>query len=296
MIDLESSYAHCRGVARSQARNFYYSFVLLPRAERDAMCAIYAFMRRSDDIADDPSVGLAARRATLGHWRDDLLSALDGLDTNHSLFPAFLDTVRRYGIPHEYFLHLIDGMQADLQGHPHRKFEDLYRYCYQAASVVGMTTVHVLGCATADSLPLAEKCGVAFQLTNILRDVAEDTRLGRVYFPDDELTRFSLQRSELVEGAVPASDPRFQALMQFQWNRADEYYRESLPLLEMAPSSTRPALWTMVAIYRGTLLEIRRSGYDVLERRIGLSMRQKSIVVARAMWARFTGRSLPCLE
>ena len=180
MTPVERSYAYCRHVARKQARNFYYSFLLLSKPERDAMCAIYAFMRYCDDLSDGPDT------ATLGamqKWREELDAALQGKYGPNPCWPAFHDAVRRYKIPSEYFHSMIDGVSSDLKPRDIQTFDELYRYCYQVASVVGLTITHIFGYESPQALVLAEKCGVAFQLTNIIRDVKEDQQKGRVYLP-----------------------------------------------------------------------------------------------------------------
>jgi phytoene/squalene synthetase len=167
---VEQSYEYCRRVARTRAKNFYYSFLLLTAQQRKAMCAIYAFMRYCDDLSDEPG----ATRAALERWRAELEEALEGRFSGHPVWPAFHHTVRRFGIPHDYFRAMIDGVVSDLEPRRFETFDQLYRYCYQVASVVGLTTIHIFGFDTPTALPLAEKCGVAFQLTNILRDIRED--------------------------------------------------------------------------------------------------------------------------
>jgi len=289
MSTSEVSFAHCRRVARARARNFYYSFALLPPAERDAMCAIYACMRRSDDIADNATEPVQVRRKQLDAWRSQLIDAMQGSRYQDQVLPAFSETVQRYEIPQEYFLELIAGMESDLSDPLYGTFDDLYRYCYRAAAVVGMATIHVFGFETPHALPLAEKCGIAFQLTNIMRDIQEDARLGRVYFPESELRDFGMSRSDLLDNAVGQSEERFQSFMEFQWNRAAKYYEQASPLVSMIKSRNRPALWAMVAIYRELLGRIRRSGFSVLEQRIGLAVSSKLWIVAKAMRLRLGG-------
>ena len=289
MSEVDASYAHCRRIARTRARNFYYAFTLLPRRQSDAMCAIYAFMRHADDIADDDSISLDSRRQQLEDWRGELLAALEGTPCSEGLFPAFQNTVRRYEIPPQYFQDLIDGMESDLEARSYESFEDLYEYCYRAASVVGMTTVHIFGFDSDAALPLAEKCGIAFQLTNILRDIREDAGFGRVYLPEIELSEFGLSSAEFLDGSVRPDDDRFLRLMEFQWNRADQYYREAAPLLALVSSRNRPALWALVTIYHQLLERIRHLGYNVLDKRVRLSVWKKLWIVARAMTLRTIG-------
>ncbi len=268
--ELEQSYRHCRAVARTRAKNFYYSFLLLPREKRDAMCAVYAFMRNADDLSDEPG----ASREPLVRWRAALDRALAGDCGGHPALPAFYDTVKRYRIPANYFHEMIDGVSSDLEPRRIETFEELYRYCYQVASVVGMTTIHIFGFDDPEALRLAEKCGIAFQLTNIIRDVREDLERGRVYIPREDLARFGMERIEPGAG--------FTELMRFEGERALEYYRESEPLVGMVHPSSRRALWALIEIYRRLLEKIETSGYDVLSRRISLTPAQKALIAARA--------------
>jgi phytoene synthase len=271
--ELERSYEHCRTVARRRAKNFYYSFLLLPRAQRNAMCAVYAFMRYCDDLSDEPG----ATHEPLERWRTALDHALAGRYDGHPTLPAFHDTVQRYKIPAQYFHEMIDGVSSDLQPRCIQTFEQLYRYCYQVASVVGMTTIHIFGFDSREALPLAEKCGVAFQLTNILRDVREDLDRGRIYLPQDDLSRFGV--SDLKSGG---QNPQFIELMRFEAARARAYYQESEPLLGMVHARSRSSLWALIEIYSRLLAKIEASNYDVLSRRIALSAVEKSWIVVRA--------------
>jgi phytoene synthase len=277
------SYEYCMKVARSRAKNFYYSFLLLSRQQRKAMCAIYAFMRYCDDLSDDPefSAGDAsARRAAIDRWRAEMEDALEGRFSPHPLWPAFHHTVRRFGIPHEYFHAMIDGVLSDLDPRRFQTFDELYRYCYQVASVVGLTIVHIFGFDTRTVLPLAEKCGVAFQLTNILRDIREDAALGRVYLPAEDLRRFGVSEDDLRAGN---RNEAFLRMMRFEAARARAYYNESQPLLDLIHPRSRPSLWALVTIYSSLLERIERSNYDVFRRRVRLSALEKSWIVVRAL-------------
>lgn len=293
MPTTDEAYAHCRRLARTEARNFYYAFLLLTRERRDAMSAVYSFMRQSDDIADDDRASVQARQVKLRSWRRRFSEAMSGDSGEDPVLMAFSDAVRRYTIPHTYFDELLDGMESDLALPMYRTFDDLYRYCYQAASVVGMTTIHVLGFETDEAIPLAERCGVAFQLTNIIRDVSADAALGRVYLPSTELEAFGLDRSDLLNLTIPYSDSRFQRLMDFQWKRAQRYYLDSAPLLPMVSSASRPALWALMSIYYGLLLRIRQTSYDVFQQRVSLPLWRKLWIVARAMQSRVDGGTPP---
>lgn len=275
MTELEASYAHCRAVAKSRAKNFYYSFVLLDNDRRDAMCAMYAFMRYCDDLSDESGATVVAMEA----WRAALDEALAGRPGAGPIWPAFVDAVSRYKIPHQYFHDMIDGVASDLELVRIRTFDELYRYCYRVASVVGLTTMHIFGFTSPEALPLAEKCGIAFQLTNILRDVREDSELGRLYLPEEDLERFGVTEDELRQGV---RSERFGRLMDFEIERAERYYRESEPLLGMTNPASRPALWAMIAIYRGVLGRVAECPSDVLVRRVSLPVAEKLWIVLRA--------------
>ena len=275
MISLELSYRHCRQVARDRARNFYFSFVTLPASQRDAMCAVYSFMRYCDDLSDEPG----ATRSAMDRWRNALVDALDGHPDENPMWPAFVDSVERYKIPHEYFYSMIDGVASDLGPVHIATFDDLYRYCYRVASVVGLTTIHIFGYTSPDAIPLAEKCGIAFQLTNILRDVKEDAALGRTYIPAEDLERFAVSVEDLSK---ERRSEQFGRLMDFEIDRARNYYRESEPLLKLIQPKTRRSLWTLITIYSRLLERISESKYDVLTRRISLSVFEKCWIVLRA--------------
>ncbi|MGI8741462.1 MAG: phytoene/squalene synthase family protein [Bryobacteraceae bacterium] len=271
MCPRQLSTAYCRRVARTRARNFYYSFLLLSRDQKNAMCAMYAFMRYCDDLSDDPGANLAA----IDNWRDELDAALNGHYSGHPLWPAFHDAVQRYQIPHHYFHEMIAGVSSDLEPRHIETFDDLYRYCYQVASVVGLTTIHIFGFDSAGALPLAEKCGIAFQLTNILRDVREDAENGRVYLPAEDLRRFGSD--------LRARDENFIRLMQFEATRAREYYNESSPLIDLVHKRSQRSLWALIEIYRRLLDRIEQSNFDVLNRRISLPAWEKLSIVGHAL-------------
>jgi 15-cis-phytoene synthase len=278
-ITVEQSYRFCRDVARSRAKNFYYSFLLLEKPKRDAMCAIYAFMRECDDLSDDPTAERARLPERLAAWRMELNRALHGHFDNNPLWPAFHDTVQRYGIPHRFFHEMIDGIASDLEPRQIRTFDELYRYCYQVASVVGLTVIHIFGFDSVKALLLAERCGIAFQLTNILRDVREDAGLGRVYLPLEDLERFGVPAEQLQTGK---EDERFRDLMRFEAARAHAYYKESAPLLDLIHPQSRRSLWALRAIYLRLLARIEKANYAVLERRIRVPGRTKIGLLLRA--------------
>jgi 15-cis-phytoene synthase len=275
---IAESYAWCEKVARTQAKNFYYSFLLLSKEKRNAMCAVYAFMRYCDDLSDDE--GIADRAAAIAQWRADLAAALSSENPpKHPVWPAFVETVRRFKIPHEYFFDMIDGVSSDLEPRRIETFDELYDYCYHVASVVGLTIIHIFGFGDPRALELAEKCGIAFQITNILRDVREDADKQRVYLPLQDLQRFQ------VSPETFGPPERFRDLMKFEAARARDYYRQSAPLVGMVDKGSRASLTALIAIYSTLLDRIAASNYDVLRQRIRLSTAEKVWLLVRS-WGR----------
>lgn len=270
-ITLKQSYEHCRRVARTRARNFYYSFVLLAKEQKDAMCAMYAFMRFCDDLSDDHGASAAA----VDRWRSELDDALKGRFSDNPVWPAFYDSVTRYAIPHVYFYDMIEGVRSDLEPRNVKTFDELYQYCYRVASVVGLTTIHIFGFDSPQALVLAEKCGVGFQLTNILRDIREDYENNRVYIPAEDIQRFGAD--------LKSYDDHFQSLMRFEAERARAYYDESAPLIGLVHKRSRASLWALIEIYRRLLKRIERSNFQVLARRISLPAWEKIAIVLLAV-------------
>jgi phytoene synthase len=283
-MTVTESYGFCEQVARREAKNFYYSFLLLDAERRRAMCAIYAFMRYCDDLSD--SAAVSQRASAIARWRQDLKDAMEQSMPEHALWPAFVDAVTRYRIPHQYFFDMIDGVSSDLEPRRIRTFDELYDYCYHVASVVGLTIIHIFGFTpgidSAEASPLAEKCGVAFQLTNILRDVREDAENHRVYLPEQDLQRFQVTVEEL---RGREASPRLKDLLAFEATRAREYYRESAPLIEMIHPDSRASLRALIGIYSRLLDRIVTSGYDVLSRRIRVPTWEKIWILARSRWS-----------
>jgi len=273
-VTLEASYAFCRRIARTRARNFYYSFLLLSREQKAAMCAIYAFMRYCDDISE----GASASQEAIDRWRQDLDCALRGVFPANPLWPAFHDTVKRYKIPQQYFHEMIDGVSSDLHPRQIQTFDELYHYCYQVASVVGLTIIHIFGFDSPEALALAEKCGIAFQLTNILRDVREDRENGRIYLPAEDIKRFGADLAKY--------DDRFIQLMRFEAERARRYYDESRPLIGMVHEGSRRSLWALIEIYRRLLDRIERANFAVLDGRVRVPAWEKVEIIAGATLSR----------
>jgi phytoene synthase len=283
---LAASFHFCAAVARYKARNFYYGFLLLPPHLRQSMCALYAFMRRTDDLADDPAPGRDGGVA-LERWRCDVHRALDGGDDR--AWPglaALAATVERHAIPRRYLDAVIDGVAMDVHPRPFATFNDLYGYCYRVASAVGLCCLHIWGYRSKDGRAeaLAESCGIALQLTNIVRDVREDAGQGRLYLPQEDLGRFGVVAEDFQ--ARRPSD-RVRALLAYEGRRAYAYYDQAQPLAELVAPVGRPVLATIVGIYRTLLDEIARRDYDVLSERVAVPSWRKVAITLRALPGRF---------
>jgi phytoene synthase len=294
---IKVAYSVCRGITRSAARNFYYAFMVLPKAKRQALSAIYAFMRRCDDIADDESLPVAERRRLLGAWLDSVHRAQARYATDDPVLLALTAAQRRFYIPDVLLDQLAHGTAMDLQddvdlgGSPeqqekalrYRTFDDLYLYCYRVASVVGLVCIRVFGYQDPAAEPLAEKLGQAFQLTNIIRDVKEDAAAGRIYLPEEDFGRFGISPYELYSPPNPA---RFAPLLEMEANRAREFYRAADELIPLIDEDSQPALWALVAIYRKLLEKIANRNYDVFHGRISLSTREKLAILGKGILKR----------
>ncbi len=283
---LFESYASSRSLAR-RAGNFYFAFWSLPTDQYWAMCALYGFTRLVDDAGDAPGVPLDQRAAALQQWRTDLSAALAGDVSRHIVFPALIDTVRKYQIPPEYLFSLIQGVELDLRPVVYASFADLSRYCYHVAGVIGLCCIHVWGFTDERAKPAAIVCGEAFQLTNILRDLQEDFSNGRCYLPQADLAQFGYTADDLGKGV---RDERFRMLMEFEVNRARELYERGSEVGRYLAPAGRPVFDTMVKLYRGLLDEIERRDYDVFSRRVRLSTWKKVRLAAGGILQRFFTR------
>lgn len=280
--ELAASYDACTRVAKSQARNFYPSFLLLPPDRRRSMCALYAFMRRTDDIADEPG-DVGAKRAALDAWRTALTLSLSGTAAPDPWvgWPALADAVARHDIPHRHLHEVIDGVAMDLEPRDFATFDDLYAYCYRVASAVGLCCLHIWGYRSdgGRAEALAEACGIALQLTNIIRDVREDALNGRVYLPQEDLRRFGVDRNDLAAREV--SEP-LRRLLEFEARRAYAEYDRSLALAALVDPAGRPMLRAIVGIYRSLLDEIARRRFEVLRARVSVPGWRKVLIALRA--------------
>lgn len=294
---LAVAYSVCRSITRSTAKNFYFAFLVLPKAKRQGLCAVYAFMRRCDDIADDASLPVVERRQRLTTWLDAFHQAVAGHATDEPVLLALTDAQRRYKIPVELLDQLAYGTAMDVEGESlpqgstsqisvhYRSFEDLYQYCYRVASVVGLVCIRVFGYRDPAAEPLAEQLGLAFQLTNIIRDVKEDASMGRIYLPEEDLAKYQIASSELL-GAPDMA--RLRPLLAMEADRARAYYGAGEKLIPLVEEDSQPALWVLVTIYRGLLEEIALRQYDVFSGKISLSLREKLAILAKGFLKRLS--------
>jgi phytoene synthase len=299
---LAVAYSVCRGITRSAARNFYYAFLVLPAAKRQALYAVYAFMRRCDDIADDVRIPARERRHKLGNWIEAFHRAQAGQATDDPVLLALTDALRRHQVPTVLLDQLAYGTAMDIEdqgpaaaaavrsaGTPapptisYKTFDDLYLYCYRVASVVGLVCIRIFGYRDPAAEGLAERCGLAFQLTNILRDVKEDAAMGRVYLPLEDLLRFDIAASELRAGK---DLDRIRPLLAKQADRAREYYKSADELLPLIDEESQPALWVLVTIYRRLLEKIAERQFDVFGDRIQVSLREKLVILGKGFLKR----------
>lgn len=295
---LTMAYSVCRGITRAKAKNFYYAFLVLPKRKREALCAVYAFMRRCDDIADDANLGLPERRQKLNNWLDALHRAQQGQPNDDPILMALTDAQRRYNIPAGLLDDLALGTAMDVaeltvETRPpessltvqYATFEDLKRYCYHVASVVGLVCIHVFGYRDPEAESLAEQCGIAFQLTNIIRDVKEDAAMGRVYIPQEDLAQFGLTASDLLSTPDPV---RFRPVLELEASRARAFYAAGEQLLPYISEDSQPALWVLVNIYRKLLDKIAQRQYDVFSGKVTLSISEKLRILGKGFLQRLT--------
>jgi phytoene synthase len=291
---LKASYRFCSEIARREAKSFYHAFLFLPPRRRRAMCALYAFLRHTDDLADEPG-SVAFKAESLRAWRLELDSALAGKDAAWPGLLALADTVARHAIPREFLHEVIDGVSTDTEPTRFATFADLAGYCYRVASVVGLCCLHIWGYRSEGGRAerLAEDCGIALQLTNILRDIGADARDGRIYLPEDDLARFGVESDELAVTGPPSE--RLRELLAFEAKRAYSYYLGVRQLVPLVAPIGRPVLVYIVGVYRSLLDEIVRREYDVLSSRVSISPWRKLIIGIHAMGGTFVAldRSAP---
>jgi len=267
---IRASYAECARIARAAHSSFYLAFYGLRRDKRNALCALYAFMRLVDNVSDEPG-DLESKRRGLARWRAMLDEAVAGRTEGHAILPALADTITRFEIPTRYFHDLILGAEMDLTIASYPTFDRLSEYCYRVAGTVGLTCVHVFGFSDPKVPDLAERLGLAFQLTNILRDVRSDFEMGRVYLPEEDLERFRLRAEDLRGPLTPA----LRELLEFEADRAWRCYEEGAVLIDKIDGDSRATLWALVRTYSSLLARIEERGFDVFSSRISVSSPEK---------------------
>ena len=299
------SYEVSHRIARASHSNFYYAFFLLPKPKRDGLAALYAFMRLVDDVADE-GADLAAKQRGLAKWR----AALDGAITGQEQFfdgtaatvspvaalgpaadilPSLVDTMQRHKMPARYLHDLISGAEMDLTVRTYSTFDRLREYCYRVAGTVGLTCTHVFGFSDARALDLAEKLGLAFQLTNIIRDVREDYKLGRVYLPEEDLQRYGVSPDDFARGEATLG---VRELLRFETERAWQLYEEGSALLGLIDADSRGALWLLVHTYSALLIRIESLEFAVFGERVRLPKAEKMMFIAKARFGRHTEENI----
>ena len=294
---LSHAYAVCRGISRRAAKNFYYGFMVLPSEKRNALSAVYAFMRHADDISDEPGVDPQLKRQKLGEWLDAAKAVFTGKATDDPVLMALGDAQKKFKIPPELFEKLVYGTSLDLDIPPAsaevpailcESFEDLKQYCYYVASVVGLVCIRIFGYQDTKAEFLAEDCGLAFQLTNIIRDIKEDASMGRIYIPAEDLVRSKLTAANFATSVLqdPAQVQHLRPALEYEAERARKYYESAKWLMELIDEDSRAALWVLVEIYSRLLQKITDRNYDVLTERVRLTLWAKLKVLSRGFLLR----------
>ncbi len=302
-VSISRSYAACHSIARAAHSNFYYAFFLLPKPRRDALAALYAFMRLVDDVADEGN-DLAAKQRGLADWRAALDDAVIGevrlVDGSTALnsatpsgatevLPALVDTMQRYKMPARYLHDLISGAEMDLTLRTYPTFDRLREYCYRVAGTVGLTCTHVFGFHDPRALDLAEKLGLAFQLTNIIRDVHDDYALGRVYLPEEDLARYGVSPQDFGKSEATLG---VRELLRFETDRAWQCYEEGSALFGLIDAESRGALWLLVHTYSALLARIESLEFAVFGERVRLSKAEKMLFIAKARFGRLSEENI----
>ncbi|GAC1638637.1 MAG: hypothetical protein NVS9B14_19300 [Candidatus Acidiferrum sp.] len=292
-VDLgkEASYTACHQIARSAHSSFYPAFFFLSKPKRDGIVALYAFNRLVDDVADEGD-DVAAKQRNLAKWRSALDEAVNSSLRPESApkhaaetLPALVDTIRRYNMPTRYLHDLISGAEMDLTIQTYPTFDRLREYCYRVAGTVGLTCTHIFGFKDPRALDLAEKLGLAFQLTNIIRDVKEDYSLGRVYIPDEDLSRYNVTSADFGHSEATLG---VRELLRFEAERAWQNYEEGAELLDLIDADSRGTLWLLVHTYSALLARIESLDFAVFGERVRLSTAEKMLFIARARFGRHT--------
>ena len=306
--ELAAAYGVCRAIARREAKNFYWAFRVLPRHKSDAMCAVYAFMRKADDLADDESLSIGTRRVAMQEWAAAWRHSRTH-QTTDPLFQALNDTQQRFGISDELLEQLVAGTTMDLQPQMEgvvsvqgrsaaetgtqideyqafESFDALYRYCYLVASVVGLVTIRIFGYRDPKAEILAEHTGVAFQLTNILRDVREDAERKRIYLPLQDLVSHKTSIDDLLLASQNRTAyPSTIALLQQEIGRAQAYYADGAALIPLIDKDAQPAMRVLISIYHRLLKRIAADPAAVFRRRVSVPSAVKLAILGRGLFS-----------
>jgi squalene synthase HpnC/squalene synthase HpnD len=303
--EVEQSYERCQNVARAASSNFYYAFYLLPKPKRNALTALYAFNRLVDDVADE-TADLSVKQRGLARWRAELDEAVTGVDqcfdgtaamtladappnSSLAILPALADTLERYKIPTRYLHDLISGAEMDLTVRSYPTFERLKEYCYRVAGTVGLTCTHVFGFQDSRAIDLAEKLGLAFQLTNIIRDVHEDYAAGRVYLPEEDLAKYNVNHTDFGRADATLG---VRELLRCEADRAWQCYQQGAALIDLIDEDSRGALWLLVHTYSALLARIESVDFAVFGERVRLSKAEKMLFIAKARFGRVTEENI----
>ena len=305
LLDVHESYEECHRITKDANSSFYPAFFLMPKPKRDGIVALYAFMRLIDDVSDE-GADLAAKQRGLAKWRAALDQAITkqqqvvdgsaaiaspfaGLKGAAQILPALVDTIERYKMPSRYLHDLISGAEMDLTVQSYPSFERLKEYCYRVAGTVGLTCTHIFGFHDFRALEFAEKLGLAFQLTNIIRDVQEDYKLGRVYLPEEDLAHYRVTQEDLGRNETSLG---MRELLRFEAERAWKLYEEGSQLLGMIEEDSRATLWLLVHTYSSLLARIEFVDFDVFGGRVRLTKAEKLKLVAKARFGRHTKENI----
>jgi phytoene synthase len=270
-----SAYEYCRRIAET-SKTFYWGSLFVPQPRRRALWAVYAFCRTVDDIADN-EMDQARARAAMDHWREALARGYRG-QAGDLIMVAWVDALGAYAIPLQPALDLLDGVESDLHRSRYATFAEVSEYSYRVAGTVGLLTLPIFGYADARARTAAVALGIAMQLTNMLRDIGEDARRGRIYLPQEDLDHFGYSEDELLAGVI---NDAFLCLLEFQMNRAQQYYALARPGISLLAEESRLAVMLSYELYRRILERIRGNAYDVFTKRAFVPMREKILAVPR---------------
>ena len=284
--DLKKAYAYCQALTKSRAQNFYYAFITLPTVQRRSIYATYAFCRLCDDYSDEGD-SVEEKAVKLAEFRQKFDASVKGTP-QEALFTALRDSIDAHHIPYLYFHQIIDGMEMDLKYSRYETFDELQRYCYHVASVVGLVCLEIFTYTDEKARDYAVSLGTAMQLTNILRDIAEDAVRSRIYIPQEDLRRFNYTEQDLLLGTLNSS---FEELMRFEIQRARSYFELSSKLESLLPPRPGACVSVLRGLYERILRRIEAANYNVFRQRISLPVSQK-LMLTGSLWTQSLAKSV----